>query len=142
MVIKYSKNFERDYNWYLEYKNIFTFCGTGIDKSLIITDLINGKSAKECFYLRESQGKKIATKEPELLFSLYLVKSSINFHIKMWAEGFSDYGYSTVDKFLNTKELVWNADGTFKEESLMETYNLLPWMIEALKKQVNKIQIL
>ncbi len=139
--MRYSKNFERDYNWYLEYKNIFTFCGTGVDENLIVTDLNNGKEAKECFYLRESQGKKIPTKEPELLLSLYLVKSSINFHIKMWAEGFGDYGYSNVNKFLNTKELVWNIDGTFIEQSLMETYKLLPWMITALEKQVNKIQI-
>ena len=27
-MIKYSKNFERDFNWYLKYKDIFTFSGS------------------------------------------------------------------------------------------------------------------
>lgn len=82
--MKYSKNFERDYKWYLSVSDIFSFDGTkdycnkkGID--LIQFDKA-GKSAKECFYLYDTMGVIKPTCEPEELESLLKTKGSVNLH--------------------------------------------------------------
>lgn len=59
------------------------FNNKGID--LIQYD-VNGLSAKECFYIFDSQGRIEKTKEPEKLEQLYKTKGSVNLHIKMYAE--------------------------------------------------------
>lgn len=101
---------------------------------------INGKSAKECFYLHDSTGKIVPTLEPELLYSLYKCKGSINFHIKMWAESrgkfemgsaeFSIEGKKKEKKDFEKYGLVFNDYKTIQEE-----YELLDWMIYAVEKQ-------
>ena len=119
--MKYSKNFERDYNWYLKYKDIFDFSGSPDSKELVIKDE-NGLTAKECFYYRDSTGVIKPTKEPILLAQIYKCKESINFHIKMWAET--------------------RAEGTLPkiefENELSKEYELLDWMIEAVENQKYK----
>ena len=136
--MKFSKNFERDYNWYLKYKDVFAFSGSpqkGIKRG-------DKYTAKEAFYLFDSQGKTVATVEPELLQQIFKCKEGINFQIKQWVEGLSDYNFPfvNVDIFLNTKDLVWKSDGTFTKESIIEQYELLPWMVEAIKRQREKIK--
>ena len=58
--MKYSKKFERDYNWYLSVSHIFFFDGTNEYFNKKGVDLIqfdeNGKTAKECFYLYDTNG--------------------------------------------------------------------------------------
>ena len=58
----YSKNFERDWNWYYKYKDIFIFSGS-LNRKLK-EDFNHGKRAKECFHTFDSQGKLISTNEP------------------------------------------------------------------------------
>lgn len=80
--MKYSKNFERDYSWYLKYKDIFTFSGSPRKK----IEQGDKYSAKEVFYLYDSQGKLNPCTEPELLQQILLCKESINFQVKQWSE--------------------------------------------------------
>lgn len=153
--MKYLANFERDYNWYLKYKDKFTFSGS-LPESFNI-DLINGKTAKECFYIRDTYGKKkfteISCKEPELLAQILLCKESINFHIKMWAESRAEgtLGLQEFSKRMckityldyivtNTNDLlVWetidnNIVSIYYKD--METYHeLLNWMVLAVENQ-------
>jgi hypothetical protein len=135
---KYSENFERDYTWYLKYKDIFTFSG-----SIDTKEYKEGnKSAKECFYIYDSKGRLEGCSEIELLKQIFKCKESINFQIKQWAEGMIDYntfGIVNIDFFLNEKDLVWNKDGTFTKMSIMEQYELLPWMVKAIQNQINKL---
>jgi len=109
--MKFSKNFERDYNWYLKYKDIFIFSGSPTKK----IETGNKYSAKEAFYLYDSQGKLVSTYEPELLQQIFKCKESINFQIKQWVEGLTDYNFPYIDiySFLNRRDLVWSPDGTF-----------------------------
>ena len=89
MKKKYSDNFERDNKFYFENIKHFNFCGTLTPKFEAIED-INGKTAKEVFYLIDSTGKNHPTCEPKLLNDLLMCKASVNFHIKQWAEGRAD----------------------------------------------------
>ena len=89
MKKKYSDNFERDNKFYFENIKHFNFCGTLTPKFEAIED-INGKTAKEVFYLIDSTGKNYPTCEPKLLNKLLMCKASVNFHIKQWAEGRAD----------------------------------------------------
>jgi hypothetical protein len=116
-TIKYSGNFERDYNWFLRYKDIFNFDGTDSTADKIIYS-DTGASAKDCFYKYDTHGKIIATKEPELLFQIHKCKGSINFNIKAWAE---DRGKGCLGR------------NEFNE--IAKYLELLPWMIEAVERQ-------
>lgn len=80
-----------------------------------------GKSAKECFYKLDTQGKVIPTNEPELLLQLHKCKGSINFNIKMWAES------------RGKGEL-----GSIEFQEISKELELLPWMIEAVERQKYK----
>lgn len=51
LIMKYSNNYERDYNFYLNNIRYFQFCGTLTPKHQAISD-INGKTAK---HLREDK---------------------------------------------------------------------------------------
>lgn len=115
--MKYSKNFERDFAWYLKYKDIFTFDGNANTSDKIIFSE-TGKSAKECFYIYDSQGKIIPTNDFELLFQLHKAKGSINFQIKEWCAGIKE--------------------GTFIINEFIEEFELLDWMIKAIENQVKK----
>lgn len=115
--MKYSKNFERDYDWYLKYKDSFDFDGSIDTSDKVIYDE-NGKTAKECFYRYDSMGKILPTSEPELLFKIYKCKGSINFNIKMWAEDRAK-GYLPKINF----------------QDIINEFELLPWMVEAVEKQ-------
>lgn len=101
-------------------KDIFNFCGIP-SKYQAISDK-NGKSAKEVFYNIDSRGKNIPCFEPELLNQLLLCKGSINFNIKLWADG------------------VWR--GLFFPldiEEIITEYSCPDWVRDAIKKQCEKI---
>ena len=119
--MKYSNNFERDYNWYLKYKDVFNFSGSLINKDLVIEN-IQGISAKDSFYIRDSTGIIKATKEPLLLTEIYKCKESINFHIKQWAEGRAEGTLPLVDF-----------------NKIIKEYELLEWMIKGVENQKFKI---
>ena len=115
--MKFSKNFERDWNWYLKYKDVFTFSGSPpktIEK---------GKqySAKEAFYLYDSQGKLVPTYEPELLQQIFKCKEAVNFQIKEWSQ-------DRVKGYLPKIEF----------QKISEEFELLDWMILAVEKQKYK----
>ena len=86
---KYSNNFERDYEFYLKNKDIFIFYGNGFPKFKAKASP-SGISAKEAFYWIESNGQNKPTREPDLLNELLACKASVNFNIKMWAEGLAE----------------------------------------------------
>ena len=126
--MKFSKNFERDYNWYLKYKDIFTFSGSP-PKEIKQGDKY---TAKEAFYLYDSQGKLVETTEPMLLQEIFKCKEAVNFQIKEWAQ---DRAKGYLPKILFCKETSNNFGG---EKTIEEEYNLLPWMVEAVEKQKYK----
>ena len=108
---KYSDNFERDYKFYYENIKHFNFCGTLTPKFKAIED-VNGKTAKEVFYLIDSTGKNYSTCEPKLLNELLTCKASVNFHIKQWAEGRAD-GTLPYHEFAgNGETLEWEVEIT------------------------------
>lgn len=115
--MKYSKNFERDWEWYSKYKDVFTFSGSP-NKEIKQGDKY---TAKEAFYLYDSQGKIVETTEPVLLQKIFKCKESINFMIKEWAQDRSK-GYLPKIEF----------------EKIIKEYTLLPWMVEAVEKQKYK----
>lgn len=115
--MKYSKNFERDWEWYYKYKDIFIFSGS-LNKEV---NLGFKYSAKECFYLYDTQGKTEDCLEPILLQQIFKCKESINFQIKEWAQDRAK-GYLPKIEF----------------EEIIKEYNLLPWMVEAVEKQKYK----
>lgn len=79
---KYSKNFERDFNWYLSIRHKFNFCGKDYDISFDS----KGISGKLAFHLFDSQGIIKPTKHPRLLKTLLVSKGSVNLFAKMYAE--------------------------------------------------------
>ena len=88
--MKYSKKFEKDYKWYTSIAHLFCFDGASCYINKKGVDLIRystkGKTAKECFYLYDSNGVIKDTCEPKELETLYRTKGSVNLHIKMYAE--------------------------------------------------------
>lgn len=93
--MKYSRQFERDYNFYLQNADKFNFA----PYQPIIEASLKGYDAKYCFYKLDSEGKLLPCNEPELLHSLLICKKSIGFHLKLWAEGFNDMGQE-IDYYL------------------------------------------
>lgn len=114
--MKYSSNFDRDYNWYFKNKDTFTFSGS-IPKKI----QLGIKTAKECFYIFDSQGKLEACSEPKLLQQILLCKESVNFQIKEWAQDRAK-GYLPKIEF----------------ENISHELGLLDWQIKAVEQQKNK----
>lgn len=123
--MKYSKNFERDYNWYLSVSDIFCFDGAKDYHNKKGIELIQfnkeGKTAKECFYLYDTNGIVKPTCEPEELKTLLKTKGSINLHIKMYAEDRAR-GYLPKVEF----------------DKICVEYNLPSWFITAVENQKKK----
>lgn len=118
--MKFSKSFERDYDWYFNWRNVFSFDGnnnyTNKQGHSLIVPSDSGKTAKECFYIFDSTGKIEPCREPELLKEILRAKGSINFNIKMWAES--------------------RAEGTLPKiefAEIIKEFSLLDWMIEAVE---------
>ena len=123
--MKYSKKFEKDYQWYLSVSHAFNFDGkehytTKKGVNLIRYDE-NGKTAKECFYLYDSQGIIETTKEPDKLKTLYKTKGSVNLHIKMYAE---DRAQGLLPKI--------------EFEKICKEFNVPDWFRNAVENQKGK----
>src|SRR5690348_16365156 len=126
--MKYSKRFERDYDFYIKNLDFFDFCGKKdsefVDKngnSLVVFD-DDGVSAKEAFYGYESFGKILKTKEADLLLRLHKCKASINLHIEMWSEG--------------------RAEGTLPRiefDTFAKASGFLKWIVKAVESQKWKV---
>lgn len=143
VVKNYSQNFERDYSFYLNNIQHFTFCGTMIPKFKAISEA-TGKTAKDVFYSIDSNGKNIPCREPELLDNLLLCKASVNFHIKQWAEGRVDgtLPYYELNGDGNSLEWEMDDDGNVVpvyDNSLSKKYGFPEWVIKAIEAQKIKL---
>lgn len=147
--MKYSQRFNEDYGWYLKNKDIFKFCGKAppftdrLGNNLVVPDLEKGKSSKECFYVFDSTGKIIATREPELLFEILRCKAGINWQIKQWAEGlinpFLDAPLFDSDKLKSDRAKICFALYVEFKEVIIPEFDLLKWQIEAVYNQAEKL---
>lgn len=140
--MKYSDNFERDYAFYLKNIEHFKFCGTLTPKFEAI-EYSKGKTAKEVFYLIDSTGKNHKTCEPKLLNELLNCKASVNFHIKMWAEGRAD-GTLPYEEFAGDGEtLSWEMkDGDaipIYGKCMAIEYGFPEWVVKAVENQKAKL---
>lgn len=124
--MRFSKRFESDYAFYISNRDKFNFDGKNNYTDKKGNDLIkysqSGKSAKEAFYLYDSNGKIVATNEPELLIALYRTKASINLHISMWAEGRADGTFPGIEF------------GAYAKET-----QLPQWVVKAVEAQKDKL---
>src|SRR5690606_18318805 len=77
-------------NSYLSVSKQFNFDGTNEyynkNGENIINNSLDGRTAKECFFLYDSQGQISPCREPKRLKMLLKTKGSVNLHIKMYAE--------------------------------------------------------
>jgi len=143
---KYSKGFERDFNFYLDNIKSFNFCGTLNPKFEAIYSK-NGLSAKEVFYSIQSEGKNKPCYEPALLNDLLLCQSSVNFQIKQWAEGRADSTLPLAelskkraqikypDDFSKFSTLFWVNSEPVYFEDIQTQYSLPDWVIDAVENQ-------
>lgn len=135
--MKYSKNFDRDYNWYFKYREEFNFCGSIEPKFKAIED-INGVGAKEALFSIDTHGKNIPTKEPLLLNELLLCKAGINFQIKQWAEGRAEGLLPLVEFSQKEAHLKYGIPIDNNVLDIQHEYELLDWMIVAVENQKGK----
>jgi len=142
--MKYSKGFERDYNFYLSNIGSFNFCGTLNPKHTAISG--GELSAKECLYYIESEGKNKPCKEPGLLNQLLLTKAAVNFQIKQWSESVNDgtlflfelskdYWRKLGGGEIETKILEWVNKEPVYFNDIQELYGLPEWVIKAVDNQ-------
>ena len=84
---RFSKRFERDWSFYLDHREKFQFTGQ-LPREFEYDP--SGPDAKQVWYDWESGHGLVATSEPDLLSEVHQTKSAINFHIKLWTEGFPE----------------------------------------------------
>lgn len=131
--MKFSAEFERDYNFYLENKDQFNFSGSDAKKTygiqlpgetgtFAIPYSEQGKSAKICFHKLDGAGKKVPCSEPNLLIEILTCKASLNLNIKTWAQSRAEYTLS-------------------KEElsGMMIEMKAPEWVFKAVENQKDKI---
>ena len=92
--MKYSKNFERDFNWYLSMRNLFSFDGS-LPRDIIYDK--KGVDGKKAFLMYDAQGKLVPTKHPNILSTLLKTKGSTNLHIKMYAEDRAKCNFNKIE---------------------------------------------
>lgn len=142
----FSPQFERDYNFYFNHKDTFTFAGTdvkrdyniqfpgepepmevdddGVLKPLPFTVPYSptGKSAKVCFYQLDSEGKCKPCSEPELLVQILRCKASVNLNIKIWAQSRAEYTLPLIEL-----------------QEYLDFYQAPDWVLTAIENQKAKI---
>jgi hypothetical protein len=97
--VKYSANFDRDWAFYTQNVSKLSFWGGDpIFKPQLDP---NGIPAKEFFFKLDSTGMKkmqsVGCSEPDLVADVLKFKKALNFHIKMWSEGFEDVGQGVAE---------------------------------------------
>lgn len=122
--MKYSKNFERDYKFYIDNINIFNFAGIDINNEINVTQDNNSDiNAKQCFHEYDSVGKRdFITNEKDLLVNLIIAKKSVNLYMRMYAD-------SIVDGTLFINEFITD---------IVHKYNVPLWFILGVIKQSRK----
>lgn len=144
-VTKYSKSFERDFDFYFRNAMHFKFCGTQTHKYKAVFSA-NGVSAKEAFYNIESKGENTPTTEPYILDMLLLTKASVNFQIKQWAEDRASGYLSKIELSQRLSEvnvddliLTHTQSGSYYFKDLETYYGLPEWVLNAVENQKKKI---
>lgn len=99
--MKYSKNFIRDYKWYLSVRHLFSFDGrnewyNNHGKNIVGHDK-DGIDGIEAFYRYDSGGLIDRTKHTNLLSCLLRTKGSVNLHIKAFAEDLASGSYPKIE---------------------------------------------
>ncbi len=117
---KYKPTFEKDYNFYLNQRHVFTFAGSEIGSNIQYSE--KGKDAKQCFHKLDSEGKLLPCSEPQLLKELLTCKAAVNLQIKTWAQSRAEYT-------LSLEEL----------KEMMEYYQCPDWVLKAIENQKFKI---
>lgn len=79
---KYSRAYQRDFEFYSANVGRFAFCG----RSVPVPDR-GSMTVKKAFLVYDSQGKLMPCVDPASLAALIACKASVNFHIKLWAQG-------------------------------------------------------
>lgn len=132
---KYSAANERDFKFYLNGRHVYKFAGTLMPSNQAIYDK-NGVDGKAAFFSIENHGRNIPTRHPNLLSALLLVKASVNFHIKMWAEGRADGTLPLIEFSVRMAKQRYpdssiEDPGTDMERDL----ELSEWVIKAVENQ-------
>lgn len=135
--MKYSENFNRDFNYYLKSRNTFTFCGKPQEE---IPYDKNGLDAKKAFLKYDAEGKLLPTKHPNILGTLIKTKSSINFQIKEWAQSRAT-GDLPLIEFSVRKAIEKYPKSNYQSystgEDIETKLNLLSWITDAVENQKN-----
>lgn len=145
--MKYSNRYNEVFDFYYRNIGVFDFCGTLNPKYEAIPS--GSLSAKECFYLIDSQGVNKPCSEPELLNKLLLTKAAVNFQIKEWAQGRADCTlplvefskremaakYPDININSECKVLAWSVITPKYYNDIEEQYSLPEWVISAVEKQ-------
>lgn len=84
---KYSNSFNRDWLFLIANMRKFIFSGVDIIK---FPHSLHGVDAKRAFQAYDSEGIISRTKHPKVVGMAINCKKSINFHLKLWAEGYND----------------------------------------------------
>lgn len=117
---RYSKNFERDWEFYNRNRHALDFAAVDIrQKYNQFQYSETGHTAKECFWALDSQGIHLPCKEIDLLYEILTCKASVNFHIKMWAE---DRARGWLGK--------WEMENQIAPE-----FDLPQWVLDATESQ-------
>lgn len=120
--IKYHPSFNRDWEFYYNQRHQFIFAGCNINLQYNFESSEKGKTAKECFYYLDSQGKKFPCSEYQLLIEILTCKAAVNLQIKIWAES--------------------RAEGTlplFEIQEYMEYFQCPDWVSKSIENQRIKI---
>jgi len=83
----------------------------------------NGYSALECWWAKDTHGKTLPCREPELLAKVIRSKQSVNLQVKLWAEDVAD------GMLLRQAELVEYV------------HNWPEWVLRAVMEQAGKITV-
>lgn len=136
--MKYSKSNNRDFEFYFRNRKIFNFCGTAEPSFVPIYDK-SGVDGKAAFFSIENKGINIPTKHPNILATLLLSKASVNFNIKMWAQGRAD-GTLPLIEFSQRKvmEVYPHFEIEYDKNDMENNMGLPKWVIEAVENQKYK----
>jgi hypothetical protein len=120
--IRYSPAFNRDWDFYYNQRHQFTFAGCNIEIQYNFESSEQGKTAKECFFYLDSQGKKFSCSEFKLLIEILTCKAALNLQIEIWSQS--------------------RAEGTlplFELQEYMEYFQCPDWVLKAIENQRLKI---
>ena len=115
--MKISKRARRDFDFYLNH----ALDTIGDEPITNVEYSDGGKSALECFYSRDTYGRTLSCREPELYKKILQSKASWNLQIKQWAEDI--------------------ADGILLQQPELNeyTYTYPKWVFEATLNQATKL---